>query len=398
MATPLNKGTRTILLVITLIAIGVAIGYLDSLKATPRASAPQKNDVIIPVSQDTSVAVDAQIPNNAPSSTRAEQFAPIARLQIPDITNPSGFINSQPFTLGKFVGDKVVLVDFWTYSCINCQRTLPYVTAWDTKYRDYGLQIIGVHTPEFSFEKKYDNVVAATKKFGIEYPVVLDNDYGTWSAYQNLYWPRKYIIDIHGKIVYDHIGEGSYDVTERKIQELLTARMKKIGGSLTIPGGLVTPSVESAPDPSRPTSPEVYFGAARNEFLGNGTPRAEGLFTFISPDTAEPNVLYFGGTWNMAREYAETAEAGAKIIYRYRGRAVHFVAGAAKGVRVTVLRDGKPLGVEAGSDVVRDGEATSVLIKDERLYNLIRDDAWGEHTLELIFDSPELEAFTFTFG
>ena len=138
-----------------------------------------------------------------------------------EISSPDGFINTAPITISELIGEKVILIDFWTYSCINCQRTLPYLNAWYEKYKDSGLAIVGIHTPEFGFEKEYDNVLAAAKKFGVTYPVVLDNDYATWRAYSNRYWPRKYLIDIDGYIVYDHSGEGAYDQTERKIQELL---------------------------------------------------------------------------------------------------------------------------------------------------------------------------------
>jgi thiol-disulfide isomerase/thioredoxin len=143
-----------------------------------------------------------------------------------EITSPDGFINteSQSITIGEFVGKKVVLIDFWTYSCINCQRTLPYLNKWYEKYKNEGLEIIGIHTPEFEFEKKYDNVKKATEKFGIKFPVVLDNDFSTWRAYQNNYWPRKYLIDIDGYIIYDHIGEGAYEETEQKIKAALSER------------------------------------------------------------------------------------------------------------------------------------------------------------------------------
>src|SRR3989338_266338 len=157
-----------------------------------------------------------------------------------EITTPDDFINtdSKPITIGEFVGKKVVLIDFWTYSCINCQRTTPYLNAWDEKYKDKGLVIIGIHTPEFEFEKDYNNVKAAVEKFGIQFPVVLDNDYSTWTAYRNQYWPRKYLIDIDGYIVYDHIGEGAYEETEKKIQEALSERMTILGE-----GGAINQSI-----------------------------------------------------------------------------------------------------------------------------------------------------------
>ena len=156
-----------------------------------------------------------------------------------EITTPDGFINTgqnldgsaKPISIGEFVGSKVVLVDFWTYSCINCQRTTPYLNAWYQKYKDEGLVIIGLHTPEFEFEKIYQNVLEATKSMEIKYPVVLDNDYSTWNAYRNRFWPRKYLIDINGYIVYDHIGEGKYEETEKKIQEALAERKVVLGNS-----------------------------------------------------------------------------------------------------------------------------------------------------------------------
>ena len=145
-----------------------------------------------------------------------------------ELANPDGYLNTDhDITIGEYIGKKVILVDFWTYSCINCQRTLPYLTSWDEKYRDEGLLIIGVHTPEFGFEKEYDNVKRAIEKFNIKYPVVQDNEYQTWRAYKNRYWPRKYLIDIDGYIVYDHIGEGAYDETEEKIREVLKERASK---------------------------------------------------------------------------------------------------------------------------------------------------------------------------
>lgn len=143
-----------------------------------------------------------------------------------EITTPNGFINTDGITVSEFIGKKVILIDFWTYSCINCQRTIPYLNSWYEKYEKEGLIILGVHTPEFEFEKDYNNVVKAVEKFEIKYPVILDNDYSTWTSYKNRYWPRKYLIDIDGFIVYDHIGEGAYNETEEKIVELLSEKDK----------------------------------------------------------------------------------------------------------------------------------------------------------------------------
>lgn len=182
---------------------------------------------------------------------------PVALLQLPDssrakskaaqhpraleISTPDGFINTDRIAVGDLLGKKVILLDFWTYSCINCQRTIPHLNAWYEKYRDQGLVIIGIHTPEFEFEKQYENVLAAVKKFGIAYPVVLDNNYSTWQAYKNRYWPRKYLIDIDGFVVYDHIGEGAYKETERKIQELLAERARVLGSGERISAAPASP-------------------------------------------------------------------------------------------------------------------------------------------------------------
>lgn len=323
---------------------------------------------------------------------KAQRYEPAKEISTPD-----GFINSDGITIGEFVGKKVVLVDFWTYSCINCQRTTPYLNAWWEKYKDKGLVIIGVHTPEFEFEKEYKNVKAAVEKFKIKYPVVLDNDYSTWTAYKNRYWPRKYLVDIDGYIVYDHIGEGGYEETEKKIQELLSERMTALGESGTIASDISNPAVESTA-PGKDLSPEVYFGALRNQFLGNGTSSQTGKSTFTIPSRTELNTLYLGGEWDIQNEFARTIEAGARIVFPYQAKNVYFVAGSGQPVRIRVLRDGKPLGAEAGDDVRVENGQSVVTVSDERLYSLIKDSEYGQHTLELIIETPGLEAFTFTFG
>jgi thiol-disulfide isomerase/thioredoxin len=218
-----------------------------------------------------------------------------------EITDPQGFINTggDPIKISDYIGKKVVLVDFWTYSCINCIRTQPYLNAWYDKYKDDGFVIVGVHTPEFEFEKIYDNVLQATKDEGIKYPVVLDNNYGTWRAYQNSYWPRKYLIDIDGYIVYDHIGEGAYDETELKIQEALSERATRLGEGVDMTEGLVAVDGESITD-SMPRTPEIYFGAFRNsDYLGNGQSGISGLQNFILPKSLQTSSLYFDGPWTI---------------------------------------------------------------------------------------------------
>src|SRR3989338_8691444 len=253
--------TRILLLCVVLIGVIVAIWYLEGRKiergeeqaaSFPRIVLNEKND-------------------------KASKYE-----SAKEISTPDGFINRDSITVGEFVGKKVVLLDIWTYSCINCQRTLPYLKAWHEKYADKGLVIIGLHTPEFEFEKKYDNVLEAVKRFSIPYPVVLDNDYSTWTAYGNRYWPRKYLIDIDGFIVYDHIGEGGYEETENKIRELLVERKIALGETGEIDKDMAKP--ENVQDVSiRPESPEVYFGASRNELFANGDKSRTGIQDLASP-------------------------------------------------------------------------------------------------------------------
>ncbi len=363
---------KTILLIVVLIMIVGGIFYLESKKVG--GSGEVTSDII----------------NSMDETEKAKKY-PRAKEIDPDY----GFINSDGITVEELIGKKVILLDIWTYSCINCQRTLPYITGWYEKYKDQGLEIIGVHTPEFEFEKDYENVLAATKQFGVTYPVVLDNDYKTWNAYGNRYWPRKYIIDIDGFVVYDHIGEGAYAETEKVIQELLKERKERLGEDILVSEDILTPSDAERVDRTKPRSPEVYFGAWRNNSLGNGATKTKGVQIFEEPEGIKTHIQYFEGEWDIKQEYAENVGVG-KIIFRYQGGKVFMVASSVEGVSMKVLVDGEEVGARAGSDVDENGE---VYIQNEQLYRLIEDpDGWGEHTLELIPQGPGLQAFTFTFG
>lgn len=330
------------------------------------------------------------VPGQGSAVCEASSTCPPQNMDMPgqdgepykEIVNPSGFVNTEPFTLGQFIGKKVILLDFLTYSCINCQRTFPYLNAWDEEYRDQGLLVVGIHTPEFAFEKDIGNVREAMKKFGITHPIVLDNDYATWRAYGNNYWPRKYLIDIHGNIVYDHIGEGAYEETEQKIRELLAERARVLGEEAQMDEQLATSMV--APVSIAAGSPETYFGSARNELLGNGVPGESGIRTFTLPETFRRDTLYLGGSWEMMPEYARNTNADARIAYRFEAKNVYFVAGAAQPIGVTVMVDGK--------------ETKRLTIRANTLYMLVEDAAPGAHVLELIIHNPGLEAYTFTFG
>lgn len=313
------------------------------------------------------------------------------------VNNPSGFVNTdgKPITFSEFKGKNVVLVDFGTYSCINCQRTIPYLKAWDEKYRDEGLVIIGVHTPEFAFEKVLKNVENAVHNtLGLKYPVVLDNDYSTWNAFGNRFWPRKYLIDIDGYIVYDHIGEGAYDVTEAEIQKALKER-GEILNTQSVSTGIVNPNDVIKPESGKVMSPEVYFGSARNESFDNRISGSTGVQTLTVPQSLFKNTLYLDGTWDMHPEYAESKKTGTKIIYKYNAKDAYFVASSDAGASIRLSLDGKAVGSYAGEDVTEDGNAT---IRENRLYKLIQGTLYGEHTLEIEVLEGTLHAYTFTIG
>ncbi len=305
-----------------------------------------------------------------------------------EITAPSGFVNTDGITIGELVGKKVIIVDFMTYSCINCIRTFPYLNDWYKKYHDKGLEIIGIHTPEFAFEHKQENVAAAMAKFGITFPIVLDNDYGTWNAYGNQYWPRKYIIDLNGHIVFDHIGEGGYAETEAVIRQLLGL------------SPLTEESGENTVGAMR-TSPETYFGAGRNHALLNGIQGQESEQILSATDDTAIDTLSLVGDWNFVSEYAESLGADDAILYRFHARDVFFVASALEPLLVRVTVDGLPVdSAHAGTDVTFDenGNATFT-VSEERLYSILTNFLPTEnHLLRLEPIAPGLKAYTFTFG
>jgi cytochrome c biogenesis protein CcdA/thiol-disulfide isomerase/thioredoxin len=314
----------------------------------------------------------------------------------PGLTAGGAWINSKPLTLAQLRG-KVVLVDFWTYSCINCIRALPYVRGWADKYKDHGLVVIGVHAPEFAFEKDPANVAKAVKDLGVDYPVALDNDYAIWKGFHNQYWPAHYFIDTQGQIRHHHFGEGSYRESEDVIRQLLTE-----AGQKNLPGGYVSDDhrgVEAAAsnDPTR--SPETYVGYARAmNFVGGRVARDES-HDYRAPGTLAANQWSLDGRWTVHGENAQLDQAGGSIVYRFRGRDLHLVLGPAsdgKPIRYRVTIDGKPPGADHGMDTDADGNGT---ITGQRLYQLVRQaNGSGERVFEITFLDPGVQAYAFTFG
>jgi cytochrome c biogenesis protein CcdA/thiol-disulfide isomerase/thioredoxin len=290
----------------------------------------------------------------------------------------------KPLTL-KGLRGRVVLVDFWTYSCINCIRTLPYLKAWDAKYRKDGLTIVGVHTPEFPFEREASNVQAAIDENGIRYPVVQDNEQATWNAYGNQYWPAEYFIDAQGRVRYVHFGEGEYGEKEKVIRELLAEAGKSVKGS-DVRVKAVAPSATV-------TTPETYLGAARAERFTNSI-LSPGSHDFTAPQALPPNEFAYHGKWRITLESA-TAGAGASLDLNFGARRVYLVLGSpGRDRKVRVLLDGKPISAaDAGSDV----HGGAVTVTGQRLYNLVNLPKVGHHVLTL---EPEagVMGYAFTFG
>lgn len=382
-------------------------------------SSPSASITPTPVSQDSATATSSSVVKIADSLPVSPTSSPVSALKpatianimpadarimmknakyqkAPEITNPSGYVNTggKPITIGEFRNKKVVLIDIWTYSCINCQRTLPYLKQWYDKYHDQGLEIIGVHTPEFAFEHVLAHVQKAVDDDGVKYPVVLDNDYGTWNAFGNQFWPRKYLIDSDGFIVYDHAGEGSYAETEAAIQKALTERSQILGDSTTISSGVVS----AKPVSIEAGSPETYFGSSRNKYLGNGTSGSTGAQSFTLPTKLQSNMLYLGGTWNITPEYAES-KSDAVIEYQYTAKGVYFVAGASTATTLEIQIDGAPIPAAIkGADIIVKGGKSYITVQATKLYRLIDAASASTHTIKILVPQAGLQAFTFTFG
>ena len=315
----------------------------------------------------------------------------------PPFVGATQWLNSPPLNLEMLRG-KVVLVDFWTYSCINCLRTLPYLKAWDEKYRSRGLVIVGVHSPEFAFEKVQHNVEKAIRNLGIKYPVAMDNQFAIWNAYKNQYWPAKYLIDAQGRIRDQHFGEGKYQETEQMIRNLLNEAN---------PGWLamgdeavqVAGSGATAAASGMERSPETYLGYARMENLASPEKsKQDAVVEYSTPGALRLNQWALSGKWLVSEESSTAQESGATISFRFRGRDLHLVLGAPSGkpVRFKVTVDSAEPGANHGADIDAQGNGT---IREQRLYQLIRQDGEiGERTFRIEFLDSDAEAFAFTFG
>ena len=316
---------------------------------------------------------------------------------MPELSGAVGWLNSPPLTTKSLRG-KVVVIDFWTYSCINCLRALPYVEGWAAKYKDAGLVVIGVHTPEFAFEKERSNVEKAVRDLKITYPVAIDSDYKIWEAFNNQYWPAHYFIDGKGRIRAHHFGEGNYAESERVIQELL-----KENGATSLAEGVLNVTgigAEAASDSKNVGSPETYVGYKRaGNFASAGPIARDSRKTYSPQPRLSLNQWALGGSWKVGDESAVLESVPGKIVFRFHARDLHLVLGPTKNgkpIRFTVKLDGTAPGDDHGADTDAAGAGT---VQGNRLYQLIRQKgAVEDRTFEIDFLDPGVQAFAFTFG
>ena len=315
---------------------------------------------------------------------------------VPSLEGATEWLNSAPLTAAALKG-KVVLVDFWTYSCINCLRAIPYVRAWAEKYKDQGLVVIGVHAPEFAFEKQVGNVKTAVADLKIDYPVAIDNDYAIWRAFNNQYWPAHYFIDAQGHIRHHHFGEGDYAGSERVIQQLLAE-----AGKTSIAADVVdvkATGAEAAADEPDVKSPETYVGAERAENFVSPGGAVVGTPHTYEPGMPRLNEWGLKGDWTVGNEQAALNGPDGRIVYRFHARDLHLVLGPGadgKPVRFQVTIDGAAPGDSHGADTDGDGRGS---VTGQRLYQLVRQgSSVADHTFEITFLDPGVQAFAFTFG
>ena len=309
---------------------------------------------------------------------------------MPSLGGATGWLNSGPLDLAELRGH-VVMVNFWTFTCINWLRQEPYVRAWSQAYRDAGLVVIGVHTPEFSFEHEIDRVRQATTERGIDYPVAVDNDYAIWSAFANHYWPALYFVDPDGIIRDHHFGEGRYEQSERVIQQLLGVERGLVSA--------VGLGVEAEADWDHLRTPETYLGHGRSEHFASPDGAAlEERRGYQLPERLRVNHWALAGEWTIGRESVVLDQAGGSIAYRFHARDAHLVLspGAREPMPFRLLLDGDAPGPSHGADVDEDGNG---LLREGRLYQLVRQDGEvREHTVQITFLEPGAQAYVFTFG
>jgi cytochrome c biogenesis protein CcdA/thiol-disulfide isomerase/thioredoxin len=374
-----------VLLAVAAIALGLDTGLLTKLSLAGTSTVEQR-------------LLDSLRPDDRSEQTSTLGDGPLGfEGELASLSGATAWLNSPPLSREALRG-KVVLVDFWTYSCINCLRTLPYVRAWEAKYRAAGLVVIGVHAPEFAFERDPENVAKAVRDLGVTYPVALDNNHAIWRGFNNSYWSAHYFIDARGRIRYHHFGEGNYAESEKVIQRLLAENGRAVGDMRTVT--VRTKGASAAASWNDVRSAETYLGHLRAErFASPGGFVRDTGHEYVAPPRLPLNAWALAGRWLVGSEYATAQSTGARIVYRFHARDLHLVLGPSatgRRVRFRVTIDGKPPAGDHGTDI---NDAGNGMIEGQRLYQLVRQkSAVRERTFAIEFLDPGAQAFAFTFG
>ena len=382
-----------VLVAVAAIALGLDTGLLTNLSLGSTNALEQS--LLDKLHPNQKTAASAPTTKQNQPTGQAEAALPVEEFS-PSLDGAQEWLNSPPLSVEALKG-KVVLVDFWTYSCINCLRSIPYIRAWDEKYRDHGLVVIGVHAPEFAFERNVDNVKNAISTLKIGYPIAIDNEYKIWRSFDNEYWPAHYFIDGNGKVRHHHFGEGEYAESERIIQKMLTD-----AGTKDVPDGIVAVNAsgaEAAADKADVNSPETYIGYDRSEhFVSPGDVVQDESHVYAAGEP-QLNEWSLTGKWTIGEERAQLDEKDGSIVYRFHARDLHLVLGPStpgNNVRYRITIDGKPPGDAHGMDTDADGNG---VVTTQRLYQLVRSPgAVADHTFEIRFLDPGVQAYAFTFG
>jgi cytochrome c biogenesis protein CcdA/thiol-disulfide isomerase/thioredoxin len=370
----------SVLISVIAIALGLDTGFLTRISLSSTTSLEQS---LVDWLKPTLTAASGGLAKEKPGTSDA-------------LSGAVDWLNSPPLTLQGLKG-KVVVIDFWTYSCINCLRSIPYVEAWAKKYKDHGLVVIGVHTPEFAFERNINNVRAAVSDLKIEYPIAIDNEYKIWRSFDNKYWPADYFIDAKGRVRFHHFGEGEYEQSEQEIQQLL-----KEAGNGNVPQSLVTVNAtgaEAAESVNDDQSRETYIGYDRADNFASPGGIVEDLSHVYASASLQFNQWSLSGNWTVKGENAVLDRGGGSIMYRFHARDLHLVLGPAvdgKPIRFRVTIDGKTPGEDHGADTDADGQG---VVDSPRLYQLIRQNGViSDRTFAIEFLDPGVRAYAFTFG
>ncbi|WP_353086810.1 cytochrome c biogenesis protein DipZ [Stenotrophomonas sp.] len=380
------------LLAVVAIAMGWDTGVLTRLSTVSTAKLEQGLLDVLPAQEPVAGAAMMRAAASTPG-----QPLPVEGT-LPSLAGATGWLNSPPLDAPALRG-KVVLVDFWTYSCINCLRAMPYVREWAERYRDHGLVVIGVHAPEFAFERNLANVQRAVKDLKVTYPVAIDNDFAIWRGFNNKYWPAHYFIDAQGQIRAHHFGEGNYAQSEQIIRQLLREAGNTLPGD-DAPVAMTLDGVARQADMDNLKSPETYLGHARAEnFASPGGQRQDQPADYTVPATLQHNQWALAGRWTVGNEDARLETGGGRIAFRFHARDLHLVLAPGedgKPVRFRVRIDGQAPGAAAGGDITADGDGR---VDENRLYQLIRQSGTvQERTFEIEFLDPGVHAYAFTFG